>query len=138
MAILNFNAAPQASNRSPFAGLQTPSNERPKAKLWLNIGYDINGKFINLPVGLPIDTMEAADVRGQNEDWIKQRTAQNELLKALQAHGAALAPGQEEIVTLTVKLRRVNEQMEIPAGTNEYAADLSSLFVKPQVNVAAE
>lgn len=141
MSIINFggNAQPQATNRSPFAGLTSigGNTDRPKAKVWLNVGYEKNGKFINLPIGLPIDTMDAADVRGQNEDWVKQRTAQNDLLKALQQLGGTMAPSEEREIQLTVKLRRVGEQLEIAKDQNEYATDFTSLFAKPQP-IAAE
>ncbi|AZO48065.1 hypothetical protein [Mesorhizobium sp. M4B.F.Ca.ET.058.02.1.1] len=134
MSILDFTAPKtQQTSRTPFAGLTSVGHanygERPKAKVWLNVGYEKNGKFINLPIGLPIDTMEAGEVRGQNEDWVKQRTAQNELLKALQAMGAAFAPGQEETINLTIKLRRVNEQLEVAKDQNEYSFDPASLLV---------
>lgn len=135
MAILNFNSTPtNAPNstgnkqRMPFGGLSNPS-DRPKSKLWLNIGYDKNGKFINLPLGMPIDTMEAAEVRGQNEDFIKQRTAQNELLKALQQLGSSFEPGQEQVINLTIKLRRVNEEIDVSKTENEYSVDLGSLLL---------
>lgn len=139
-------SAPQTAvpaSRSPFAGLATVSpTDRPKAKLWLNTGYVIAGsdKFINLPVGLPIDTMEPAPVGGQNEDWLKQRQAQNEFLKSLQAVGADMAPGEERDIirqdmgngiTLVVRLRRVNEERAVPLATNEYAVNFTSMFAKP-------
>ncbi|ESX17539.1 hypothetical protein X766_16010 [Mesorhizobium sp. LSJC255A00] len=144
MSILDYTrpAAPAPTSRSPFAGLTSVTNDRPKAKLWLNTGYVIAGsdKFINLPVGLPIDTMEPAPVGGQNEDWLKQRQAQNEFLKSLQAAGADMAPGEERDIirqdmgngiTLVVRLRRVNEERAVPLATNEYAVNFTSMFAKP-------
>lgn len=132
MAILNFNQASEAparqTQRMPFSGLPNQT-ERPKAKVWLNIGYEAGGKFINLPVGLPIDTMEPAAVRGQNEDWVKQRNAQNALLEALKKLGVDLDPGQEQTLNLQVRVRRVNEELAVPVGDNEYAVDLGELLV---------
>lgn len=142
MAILDFNttasnAAPrnQGNQRMHFGGLQNPNAEKPKAKIWLNVGYEINGKFIQLPGGgTPIDTTDLLPVSGQNEDFVKQRTAQNQLLKMLQDLGAQLQPGQEEELSLTVKLRRVNEELTVE--NNEYALDISSLL-KPKAPVEA-
>lgn len=133
MSVLNLNqptATP--SRRIPFGSMSNPNAtdgaQRPKAKVWLNIGYGANGKFINLPIGLPIDTMEAADVRGQSMEWVKQRTAQNDLLKALQQYGLNLQPGQEQTINLEVRLRRVNDELAVAAGDNEFAIDFSQLF----------
>lgn len=131
MAVLEFNApaptANQGARRTPFTGLNTP--DRPKASVWLNIGYEVNGKFINLPFGLPLDTMNDADIRGQNTDFVKQRTAQNELLAALKKAGMNLQPGQEVTLNLELRMRRVNEELHIAAAENEYAVDLSSLIM---------
>lgn len=124
MGVLNFdNGEKNLARREANAGT------KPKAKVWLNIGYEKNGKFISLPLGMPIDTMEPAKVSG-SEDWCKQQTASNDLLKAFQEYGDQLAPGAEiEIpTTIIMKLRRVKDQVEIVAADNEYGVDLGSLF----------
>jgi hypothetical protein len=142
MSILPF-----ASNaRQPFAGQTSNANtqDRPKAQLWLNVGYDIDNidpetgnkvtTFIQLPSGgIPLDTMAEAPMRGQNDDFLKRLTAQNLLLKELIAEGGKLQPGGEVTLNLTIKMRRVNGERVIDAKTNEYAvADLGSrLIAKP-------
>lgn len=132
MSILDFSAgerAPARGNlRLPFGGLQN-QQDRPKAKVWLNIGYEAGGKFINLPVGLPIDTMEPAPVNGQNVDWVKQRTAQNALLDMLKKLGVELEPGQEQTIALQVRVRRVNEELAVEPAENEYTLDPAMLLV---------
>lgn len=135
MAVLNFNTTNDTTQtqrnpntRTPFGNMQSP-NDQPRAKLWLNIGYEMNGRFVNLPIGTPVDTMKQADVRGQNEDWIKFQTARNAMLEALQQYGMSLEPGQEvEIPNLVIKLRRVNEEVEVIPADNEYALDLRSML----------
>lgn len=141
MSILNFAetaaaAANRGNTRTPFSGQTNPSDQ-PKAKVWLNVGFEKNGKFINLPFGLPIDTMKTADVRGQNEDWVKQQIARNELLKMLQDAGASFTPGQEETVNLTIKLRRVNEDLAVAPDTNEYSFNAADVFAKPAEKLEA-
>lgn len=131
------------TGRTPFAGLSSnQQSERPQAKLWLNIGYHAEDKFINLPLGLPIDTMDPAPIRGQNEEFVQLRSAQNELLKALQDLGVKMAPGEEKDLVLTVQLRRVNEQMTVASKDNKYSVpDLASKLVAMPVEelpVAAE
>jgi hypothetical protein len=143
MAILDFTStasAPAKTQRMPFGNMTNPTGDRPKAKIWLNIGYETNGRFVNLPIGTPVDTMEAAEIRGQNEDWVKFQTARNNLLKALQALGTQLAPGQEiEVPNLVIKLRRVNADLDVSKETNEYSVDFLSLLTKaPAVQQAAE
>jgi hypothetical protein len=132
MSILDFTSTTQApvrNSRQPFNGLTQPDGTpKPRAKLWLNIGREVNGRFISLPLGQAIDTMEAGAVRGQNEEYVKQRTAENDLLKALQALGFTFQPGEERKVNLEVRLRRVNDEIVVDQATNEYAIDATTLL----------
>jgi hypothetical protein len=133
MGILDFTIP----TNKPAANASNQRNDRPKAKLWLNIGYESNGKFVNLPVGLPIDTMEGVKATGQNEDWIKFQSARNGLMEALQKFGSQLTPGQEvDVPNLIIRLRSVNEETVVDAATNEYAIDLSAMFKASQAQAA--
>ena len=131
MGILDFDSAAK-TNTAAATGTgrngRTQAQDRPAAKLWLNVGYDANGRFVNLPVGIPVDTMELLPIRGQNEEWAQFQYARNQLLKAIQEAGDNLEPGAEVEVNLTVKLRKVNEEIEVKAEDNEFATDLSKLF----------
>lgn len=143
MAILDFNATTNAPTRNqrqtPFNNLSgaDANANRPKAQVWLNIGYEAGGKFINLPIGLPVDTMEPAALQGQNPDWLKQRSAQNGLLEGLKKLGLSLQPGEEQQIQLQVRIRRVSEAAQaVAAEENEYALDFSQLLMP--VTAAAE
>ena len=127
MGILDFEAAAKNTNTSRSAGRQAQA-DRPAAKLWLNVGYDANGRFVNLPVGIPVDTMETLPIRGQNEEWAQFQSARNDLLKAIQEAGDGLEPGAEVEVKLVVKLRKVNEEIEVSKEDNPFATNLSSLI----------
>ena len=131
MGILDFDSAAK-TNTAAASGTgrngRTQAQDRPSAKLWLNVGYDANGRFVNLPVGIPVDTMELLPIRGQNEEWAQFQSARNQLLKAIQEAGDNLEPGAEVEVKLTVKLRKVNEEIEVKAEDNEFATDLTKLF----------
>ena len=127
MGILDFEAAAKTNNTSRSAGRQAQA-DRPAAKLWLNVGYDANGRFVNLPVGIPVDTMETLPIRGQNEEWAQFQSARNDLLKAIQEAGDNLEPGAEVEVKLVVKLRKVNEEIEVSKEDNPFAANLSALI----------
>ena len=131
MGILDFDSAAKNNNTAASGTSRngrTQAQDRPAAKLWLNLGYDANGRFVNLPIGIPVDTMELLPIRGQNEDWAQFQSARNQLLKAIQEAGDNLEPGAEVEVKLTVKLRKVNEEIEVKAEDNAFAADLSKLF----------
>ena len=126
MGILDFEAA-KTNTTAPRSGRQA-AQDRPAAKLWLNVGYDANGRFVNLPVGIPVDTMETLPIRGQNEEWAQFQSARNDLLKAIQEAGDNLEPGAEVEVKLVVKLRKVNEEIEVSKEDNPFAANLGGLI----------
>lgn len=104
-------------------GRATNTADLPRATVWLNVGYDANGKFVNLPLGLPIDTMEHITVRGQNEEWVQLSHARNELLKALQEAGDALEAGGEIDVPLIIRIRKVNNEMQVDSATNPFSME---------------
>jgi hypothetical protein len=125
MSVLDF--ANESTVRSTTAN--TAAAQRPKAKLWLNIGFEINGKFVNLPVGIPLDTMEPVQARGQNADWVAFQSARNAFLKKLQSAGDALQPGAEMSVNgLQVRIRHVANELSVPTEDNAYQADMDTLF----------
>lgn len=134
MGILDFTAPTSSAQTSARQGrrngprLDANGQPLPESKLWLNFGYTKNDKFISLPLGLAIDTMEPQVARGQNVEFNKQIAAQNALLKALQDAGFKLEPGETHTVVLECQLRRVNEKMEIDPEDNEFAIDFSSLM----------
>ena len=128
MGILDFEAAAKTNNNNSRSAGRQAQADRPAAKLWLNVGYDANGRFVNLPVGIPVDTMETLPIRGQNEEWAQFQSARNDLLKAIQEAGDNLEPGAEIEVKLVVKLRKVNEEIEVSKEDNPFAANLSALI----------
>lgn len=99
-----------------------PAKEYTKAAIWLNIGYEVQvattdgtleSRFINLPMGLPLDTMEEVKTNSSNDTFAAMQVAKNDLLKQLLAAAADLAPGAERIVNLQVQMRRVNESSSV-------------------------
>ena len=138
MGILDFTAPAATAQTTARQGRRTGprldanGQPLPESKLWLNLGYTKNDKFISLPLGLAIDTMEPQVARGQNVEFNKQVAAQNGLLKALQDAGFKLEPGETQTVVLECQLRRVNEKMEIADEDNEFAIDFSALVGKPE------
>jgi hypothetical protein len=140
MAILENIAT--RSGRQPFAGLnanaaQNQQGDKPRAQLWLNIGYTAGEgeaqRFISLQPGMSIDTLETRPIRGQNTDFAKVQAAQNELLESLQKLGFNLEPGQEVTLNLEVRMRRVNNAVTVASKDNEYAVPnlMQALVAKP-------
>lgn len=96
----------------------------PQAMVWLNVGYEANGRFVSLPIGIPLDTMNPAPETGNNADWVNFRKAQNKLLKFLLDTAAGLQPGGDELIEgLQLQVRRVGAPMADEAlGENLYEA----------------
>lgn len=102
------------------------SNERPKALLWLNIGYEaeftnadgvIEKRFVSLPVGVPVDTMAQLKANTSNEQYNQFQQARNSLLEQLIAAGMALPAGESKAIPqLQLQLRKVSDQLAAPAA----------------------
>jgi len=129
------NGVVASSNVRPMNGRGQAAADRPNATIWLNIGYEKNGKFVTIPVGIPLDTTDALAVRGNNPDWVGFTNARNDLLEALVAAGQALEPGAEVQVPLQVRVRRTSVAVE---GDPSYSTDLGELFGELKPIVAAE
>ena len=131
---LNFEhtfGKPQATNSS--------KDDRPKAQFWLNIGYPVtvkNGegeeqRFVSLPTGIPLDTMEALATNSRNAEFAAFQAARNNLHDQFMAVASQLQPGEEKIIGLgdsglALQIRRVNEEAApIAAGNNPFVTALS-------------
>ena len=129
---INFNR-PLGSNTANAAGTRnaapaTPA--KPKATIWLNAGYTttvvVDGvqeeRFVNLPMGMPVDTMELLPTNSRNAEFAQFRMAQNDLLNQIVELGKSLAPGEAKTINLELQLRRVNEDVApVPNGENPFA-----------------
>lgn len=144
MAVTNSNPARQSSLFRPMGTTspQTASEDRPKAEYWLNVGYCVDveveaaskGKpavterrFVSLPVGIPLDTMELVNAQSRNTSWSMFQTARNELRDDLLKGAAeALQPGDDMIIagdaedptSLCLQIRRVGGEIEPVATEN--------------------
>lgn len=132
MALIDFNESRNTQPAARTGGRQRPVDANgqplPQAKLWLNVGYMKGDRFINLPLGLPIDTMEPVEIRGSNQDWLKFNKARNDLLEALKGMIEKLGPGDEvDLPNLIIKIRRTQGEVAIE-GENTYEADFSDLL----------
>lgn len=110
------------NTRTAASSSSTPDvADRVQAKVWMNVGVDVGGEFIALPLGTAIDTMKPEEARGNNPEWLMKVAARNELLEMIQAKGDALEPGEEITLTLEVRLRRVEDKPEIDETSNPFS-----------------
>lgn len=133
---IDFNKTFGSKNDNAASG--GAKDERPKAQLWLNIGYLSDAidpdtkerRFVSLPTGIPLDTQEPLDTRMKNRDYANFQAARNGLLADLIEQGNKLEPGQSVVIEtdsgLAIQIRRVNPELEeATAGEgNPYARRL--------------
>ena len=88
LAQLTAGAAPKATQNT------ASDAKRPKAKLYLNVGYEhpTEGR-INLPFNLALDYMNDKDTKG-SDDWAVKAHLANDLLAMLRDLVAGIEPGQ--------------------------------------------
>ncbi|WWC81864.1 hypothetical protein [Burkholderia phage vB_BpP_HN04] len=131
MAITNVSAF-GSSKKNAAANKQ----ELKKSQFWINIGYQAEIqteegtelRFISLPNGMALDDMEPVKVSGNNEVWLYQQSARNDLLAQLKAKAESLKPGEEVLIgegPIVIQLRRVSDEAkEIKAAANPLARNL--------------
>lgn len=124
-----------ANQTAPQAG--SSNVQKPKAQFWMNIGYDSgipdeNGenKFVSLPVGIPLDSMELLQTNSRNKDFAAFQAARNDLYEQVMEVCKSLEPGESRILGdstggLQVQVRRVNDDTATPdLATNQFAKKL--------------
>lgn len=120
-----------------FGNLGNPSNalrpdDRPKAELWMNIGYSteieneetgkVEHRFVSLPRGIPLDTMEKVQTDSSNQLLAAFQGARNDLLEQIMDAAKLLEPGEERIIGeaggLQLQIRRVTGKVRAvrPSG----------------------
>jgi hypothetical protein len=123
-----FGAAPAAQNGNTASATQ---GAKPKAKIWLNIGYTAAGAgregedmFVSLPVGIPLDTTEHLALRGSG-DYREFLSARNDLLDQIMAAAGDLQPGEARTLNLEIQLRHVaDEAAPVDPETNRFGRKL--------------
>lgn len=129
---IDFHRTFGAAKPTTPVGGKGNSGDRPKAKFWLNIGYDSgvadeNGgtKFVSLPAGIPLDGQERLATNSRNHEFAAFQSARNNLMDQIMARAEQLLPGEEVILNLSIQLRRVNdEQAEIAPDQNQFIREL--------------
>lgn len=110
----------------------TAKQDRPVAKFWLNIGYNVPGagddgedRFVALPVGIPLDTMKPVTTNSRNDSYREFMAAKNDLLEQIMEAAQKLQPGEERKLNLEIQLRHVADvQAPVERETNRFARPL--------------
>lgn len=131
---LDFSKA--GKGKAALVGGGAAQEERTKAKFWLNIGYNVEGKgvdgadqFVALPIGIPLDGQDRLKMpnnTAKNQTFVQLQSARNDLLDKLLAYAETLEPGQDVVLSLEVQLRRVSEEAApVDAKDNPFAATIN-------------
>lgn len=116
----------------------TKADDRPKAQVWVNVGYlitvpsetnagETERRFVSLALGIPVDNAEPLDTRGK-QSWANFQAARNQLTKDITTMGMALEPGatayfpsEPKDGELCIELRRVGvETIPDTGAANPY------------------
>ena len=134
------NAAPTIDFKAQFgntsgnvASRAQSTDDRPRAQLWLNVGVESNfvfgddpePRFLSLPVGIPLDTTEPLATNQRDRNFASFQATRNGLLQKLIELGNSLEPGEEREVNLSVRIRKVEDEVApATAEGNEFLAGL--------------
>lgn len=103
----------------PPTASASSNNDKPQAKLWLNIGIgETDATFLSLPFGMALDTMPEGRISGSAE-WQALMQRRNAMLKQLTEQlMLRLEPGHSIMLpALRVQARRVNDKVVAPTAT---------------------
>lgn len=106
--------------------------EKAVAQFWINIGYptgvigdDGKEKFVSLPMGIPLDTMEPVKTNSSNAEYSAFMAAKNDLMEQILGAAEKLQPGDEIPLNLIIQLRRVAAPQEaIDPSKNQFVRKL--------------
>ena len=115
-----------AGNETSNNAAPTNAKDRPKAQVWMNIGYEVDSRdkdgnpiveFIALPTGIPVDTMDKLPANQRDSYYQQKQQASNKLLDRVNAMAAQLKPGEEKVIgargSLQIQIRRIKADAEI-------------------------
>ena len=106
---------------TPNASNSASDAKKPKAKLYLNVGYEhpIEGR-INLPFNLSLDYMSEKDTKG-SDDWAVKANLANDLLAMLRDLVAGIEPGQAVALPANITVEAYHANVD--AGPSESAVE---------------
>lgn len=113
--------APKTQQQSKTEEKHETSKPKEPALWWLNVGLEVNGKFLTLPMGIPLDKLKAKPVPNKTSDFQQLRIGEKQLWEAVHKEMQKLKPGESKRLNLQVEIRRVNEAELLEEDTNPYS-----------------
>ena len=131
-----FGMSAQRGAGRTRTGRNDAGEDLPTAEYWINIGYvteanaEGNYGFVSLPMGIPLDTMNEANERVNNEELRMFRGAQNDLHKQLLDAASKLKPGEDVVFEtengLGIQIRRRNDEPDnVDIRDNHFAKKIN-------------
>lgn len=122
--MIDFKVGQDRARSSSNAG----AKEKPAAQVWLNVGYLADKgtdaqRFVSLPMGIPLDTMDKLSTRSSNQEFSQFQSDRNDVLDQVLEFAKLLGPGEDYVFEtdtgFAIQIRRVNaEQTMSPATTH--------------------
>ncbi len=119
---------PGQENPQGQGAQQSDSEKKPKkdSQFWVNVGIVRGDKLLTLPMGIPLDDLNAKPVPRLNEknaDFVNLREGERQLWEQFQKAFRSLKPGESQRLNFVVEVRRIKE---VPAdvkasNVNPYA-----------------
>ena len=117
-------------NNLPEAAASSVKEERPQAKFWLNVGYEVEvtgsdgtteTRFVSLPMGVALDTMQHKKPGKVTTETGQIISAGNNLLDDLIKGAQAIPAGGTQIVNLQIQIRHVAEPTVLASSDNPFS-----------------
>jgi len=127
MTSINELISNLSSLKQNGVGGSTNESAKEKTQFWVNVGVERGGKLVSLPMGIPMDKLEARKIPGnssKNTEFRQLRQAEADLFAKIQKIMAQMQPGETVKLPFTVELRRCEENetvTEQDSGTNPFA-----------------
>ncbi len=82
----------------------TVVEDKPKAQLWVNVGYSIEVEgemvFVSIPLGIPVDSVKELPTNTRNAEFNMLNQARNQLLEDIPSASEDLEPGESHVLAL--------------------------------------
>lgn len=112
--ITNFSKIGMPTTETQAAN--STQKQRKDTQFWLNVGVERNGVLVSLPMGIPLDELQARAIpspKTKNPEFRQLRQAEYQLWELMKQQMSTMKPGEEVELPFTVKLRRIDEK-EVP------------------------
>jgi hypothetical protein len=98
---------------------------RKASEFWINVGILVEGKLVQLPLGIPLDGLKSRPIPSGEGEFRQLRLAEASLWEQVQGVMGQMEPGQEiHLPKLTAVLRRNKQPTENENKENPFKVSL--------------